>query len=135
MQKNKQKLIRKKDYNIFFKYIPCFFTGVLIMILGILAVSIMYYKSASEFNYLYFITYIFIIAGAFFTGNLTHKKLGGRGFISGFLGSVPLIIFDLILITVFSFKELNAFILIIIPICALSGAIGGIVASNAKKRY
>jgi uncharacterized protein YneF (UPF0154 family) len=35
----------------------------------------------------------------------------------------------------FCFKTTSWFILLILPISILSGAIGGILASNSKKRY
>jgi hypothetical protein len=78
----------------------------------------------------------FIIAiSAFFTGSSTYKKLSGRGIIVGTLGTVPLTIVELCLILIFGFEAISSFVLIIIPLNLIFGAIGGIVASNQKKRY
>ena len=44
-------------------------------------------------------------------------------------------LFLLALILIFGFEAISSFVLIIIPLNFIFGAIGGIVASNQKKRY
>ena len=132
MQKNKNS---KKDFTFIFKYLPCFFAGVISTLTGILVLALAYYKLSLNSENSYYITYIFISLGAFFTGYLTYKKFKNRGIISGSLGAVPLVIFNLIFILIFNLKSVNAFILLIVPITVLFSVIGGIVSSNSKKRY
>jgi hypothetical protein len=78
---------------------------------------------------------LFVALGSFITGRATYNRLGGRGIISGSLGSLPIGIINIAIIFLFCFKTTSWFILLILPISILSGAIGGILASNSKKRY
>ncbi len=135
MQKNKQNKKSKKDFSLIFKYLPCFFVGVISTLLGILVLALAYYKLSLNSEFTYYFTYIFISFGAFLTGYSTYKKFKNRGIVSGALGAVPLLVFNLIFILIFSFKSVNAFVLLVIPITVLFGSIGGIVSSNSKKRY
>ncbi len=133
--KNKNLKHNSKYVNLALKYIPCLIKGIIITIVGILVLSFAYYKMSSNSVILYYLTYLFIALGAFVTGNSTYHKLGGRGIVAGTIGSIPLIVCDLISVLIFNHTKVSGLILIIVPICVISGAIGGIVGSNAKKRY
>jgi len=124
-----------KYIDLLLKYLPCFFKGELIIIFGILVLTFAYYKISGDNNYLYYFSLIIIALGSFFTGNNTYKKFGGRGIVSGFIGSLPLAFINLMIVLIFCLKTTNWFILLILPISLISGAIGGILASNSKKRY
>ncbi len=124
-----------KSINLLFKYLPCFLKGEILIVLGILVLSLAYYKITGYDSYLYYLTYLFIALGAFITGRATYNRLGGRGIISGALSSLPIAIINITIIFSFCFKTTSWFILLILPISILSGAIGGILASNSKKRY
>lgn len=124
-----------KSINLLIKYLPCFFKGEILIVLGILVLSLAYYKVSSYDSYLYYFTFLFVALGAFITGRATYNRLGGRGIISGSLGSLPIAIINIAIIFSFCFKTTSWFILLILPISILSGAIGGILASNSKKRY
>ncbi len=133
--KNKNLKHNSKYVNLALKYIPCLIKGLIITIVGILILSFAYYKMSSHSVVLYYLNYLFIALGTFVTGNSTYHKLGGRGIVSGAIGSIPLMVFDLISVLIFNHTKVSGLILIIVPICVISGAIGGIVGSNAKKRY
>ncbi len=124
-----------KSINLLLKYLPCFFKGEILIVLGILVLSLAYYKISGYDSYLYYLTYLFVALGSFITGRAAYNRLGGRGIISGSLGSLPIGIINIAIIFLFCFKTTSWFILLILPISILSGAIGGILASNSKKRY
>ena len=124
-----------KKISIILKYLPCFFKGAIIMFGGILVLTLTYYKISQKSDVLYYLCYLFFAFGAFVTGNSTFHKLGGRGIVSGTLGALPLMVISLSFILIFSYKTVTPFILLTIPVFMLFGAIGGIVGSNAKKRY
>jgi putative membrane protein (TIGR04086 family) len=124
-----------KYIDLLLKYLPCFFKGELVIVFGILVLTFAYYKISGDNNYLYYFSLIIIALGSFFTGNNTYKKFGGRGIVSGFIGSLPLAFINLMIVLIFCLKTTNWFILLILPISLISGAIGGILASNSKKRY
>ena len=120
--------------NLFLKYLPCFLKGEILIIFGILVLSLAYYKLTGYNNYLYYLTYLFIALGGFITGRATYKKLGGRGIVSGLLGSLPITFINLVITYIFCCKNASVFMLLILPVSIFSGAIGGIIASNSKKR-
>lgn len=124
-----------KYLNLILKYIPCLLKGLILTVIGILVLSFAYYKMTGHPAFLYYLNYLFLGFGTFITGNSTYHKLGGRGIVAGILGSLPLLLIDIIIIFLFSYRTASANILIIVPICIIFGAIGGIVGSNAKKRY
>ena len=135
----KKKLYYNKKNNkyidLLLKYLPCFLKGEVVIIFGILVLTFAYYKISGDNNYLYYFSLIIIALGSFFTGNNTYKKFGGRGIVSGFIGSLPLAFINLMIVFIFCLKTTNWFILLILPISLISGATGGILASNSKKRY
>lgn len=136
MTKNKKVNFNKNEtISIFLKYIPAFLKGFILMLFGILVLTFAYYKLQEKNDLLYFSCFFIIAISAFFTGSSTYKKLSGRGIIVGTLGTVPLTIVELCLILIFGFEAISSFVLIIIPLNLIFGAIGGIVASNQKKRY
>lgn len=124
-----------KYIDLLLKYLPCFIKGELVIVFGILVLTFAYYKISGDNNYLYYFSLIIIALGSFFTGNNTYKKFGGRGIVSGFIGSLPLAFINLMIVLIFCLNTTNWFILLILPISLISGAIGGILASNSKKRY
>ena len=133
--KLKNKKAKSDILNIIVKYLPCLVKGGVITAIGILVLSFAYYKMSSHSIILYYLNYLFIALGAFITGNSTYYKFGGRGIVAGGLGVIPLIFFELISIFAFSYTKISIFIIIILLICFSFGAIGGIIASNTKKRY
>ena len=135
LKKTKINFKNNKSINLLLKYLPCFFKGEILIVLGILVLSLAYYKISGYDSYLYYLTYLFVALGSFITGRATYNRLGGRGIISGSLGSLPIGIINIAIIFLFCFKTTSWFILLILPISILSGAIGGILASNSKKRY
>lgn len=139
MSKSKIKTKKLKsdsqNLNLILKYMPCLIKGLLITMVGILVLSFAYYKMSGHSVVFYYLNYLFIAFGAFVTGNATYHKSGGRGIVAGAIGAIPLMLIDLILILSLSYNNVSTLILIIMPICIILGAIGGIIGSNAKKRY
>lgn len=121
--------------NLLLKYLPGFIKGEAIIIIGILILSFAYYKLTGYSEFFYYTTYVFIALGSFVTGSNTYKNFEGRGIISGFSGALPLALINLIIVYSFGYKSFSVIILLIIPLTVLSGALGGILKSNQKKRY
>ena len=84
---------------------------------------------------IYYSNYFFVALASFITGNSSYFKFKGRGIITGFLGALPLVLSILIFIAVFSYNTISSYILILLPIGLIFGALGGIIGSNTKKRY
>ena len=123
------------NINLILKYLPCFLIGELIIIAGIFVLSLAYYKIPGSNSYLYYFTFLIVGFGSFITGKKTYKRLGGRGFLSGILGTLPIALINLLITYLFSLKNADFFILLILPISILCGAVGGVLASNSKIRY
>ena len=99
-----------KYIDLLLKYLPCFIKGELVIVFGILVLTFAYYKISGDNNYLYYFSLIIIALGSFFTGNNTYKKFGGRGIVSGFIGSLPLAFINLMIVLIFCLKTTNWFI-------------------------
>ena len=136
--KNVKVNLNKKNNNnisMLLKYLPCLLKGEALFILGILVVSFAYFKLTGYSDILYYLTFLFMALGSFVTGRATYKRFGGRGIVTGILGSLPVAIINILIIYLFCYRNVSLFILLILPVSILSGAIGGILASNSKKRY
>ena len=136
--KNVKVNLNKKNNNkisLLLKYLPCLLKGEALFILGILVVSFAYFKLTGYSDILYYLTFLFMALGSFVTGRTTYKRFGGRGIVTGILGSLPVAIINILIIYLFCYQNVSLFILLILPVSILSGAIGGILASNSKKRY
>lgn len=106
--------------------------GLAVFLLGMILLSFVLMKTNSEVMPLYYISYIFAALGAFASAVFTQKRVGGRGFITGILSSVPyLLIIMIICFTSMKFI-VSEKILLLIPICVLSGFFGGITAVNTR---
>lgn len=134
---NKVKLNKKdsKNLKLLLKYLPCFIKGFLIIVFGILVLSFTYYKLSEHSIIINYISYLFLLLGGFVSGNSTHKKIGGRGILTGALGAIPVSLVTYLIIFLFSIKNISAFSLICVLFCIIGGSLGGIVSSNTKKRY
>lgn len=124
-----------KNIKLFLKYLPCFFKGFLIIVIGILVLSFAYYKLSEHSPIIYYISYLFFAFGGFVSGNSLHKKVGGRGILTGTLGALPVALLIYLAIALISINNLSIFSLICPLICIVGGTSGGIVSSNTKKRY
>ncbi len=124
-----------KKFKLLFKYLPSFFKGFLIIMIGILVLSLTYYKTSDHSIVINYISYLFLLLGGFISGNSTHKKVGGMGIITGTLGALPVALFTYILLIIFTFESLSFYSLLCPLICIVGGTIGGVISSNTKKRY
>ena len=138
MSLNKNNKPNKKDsknMKLFLKYLPCFFKGFLIVVIGILVLSFAYYKLSEHSWIIYYISYLFLLLGGFVSGNSLHKKAGGRGILTGTLGALAVAFISYLILIIVAFKNLSIFSLIAPLVCVLGGTFGGIISSNTKKRY
>lgn len=138
MSLNKKiKPVKKDSKNIkfFLKYLPCFLKGFFVTVIGILALGFTYYKLSEYTQVIYYITYLVFIFGGFVSGNSTHKKIGGRGIISGTLGVLPVSVVIYLILIITTFRDLSIISLLCPFSITIGGTLGGIVSSNAKMRY
>lgn len=100
---------------------------VLYFILGFIM-----YKTNADLTILYYMVYLFIALGGFVCGVYVYKKIGGRGFLTGLISTIP---YSIIVFLIFLF--VNGFhisdnILLIFVLTLSGGFFGGITAANTK---
>lgn len=106
--------------------------GLIVFFIGLLLVSLILMKTQSEADTMYYSLYVFIGLGAFTSAIYTQKRIGGRGFITGILSSLPYIFVILAITATILGFGISGKILILLPICLISGFLGGITAVNTK---
>lgn len=110
-------------------YLFSVFKGLLLTVIGFLLISFLIYK-VNDTSFYYYLIFGFIALGSFIAGFISYKKLGGRGIVCGLFSAI-LIMFLIITITLISINfDVSPRILLIIPVCILSGVVGGIVSAN-----
>lgn len=104
--------------------------GLIVFTLGIAVLSLIILKNNPNSTVFYCFAYLIIALGSFTGGFGAHKKLRGRGFLNGLTASavyMAVILIATVLIMKFNF---SSNILIIVPICLISGFLGGTVSAN-----
>lgn len=104
--------------------------GLLIFIIGIAVLSLTVLKNNSSSYVFYCFAYLIIGLGAFASGFFAHKKLHGRGFLNGLISSSIYAVAILITVTIVMRFKVSANIFIVVPVCAVSGFLGGTVSAN-----
>ena len=116
-----------KKYSTKTLYVLSALKGFIVSFAGLLITSYLLYKNG-DFSFFYkMIIYLSIAMGGFLSGYIAHNKVRGRGFLDGIISAS---VYSLMLIFIFALLlklNVTAHILIIVPICLLSGFIGGIV--------
>lgn len=116
-----------KKYSTKTLYVLSALKGFIVSFAGLLITSYLLYKNG-DFSFFYkMIIYLSIAMGGFLSGYIAHSKVRGRGFLDGIISAS---VYSLMLIFIFALLlkiNVTAHILIIVPICLLSGFIGGIV--------
>ena len=103
--------------------------GFAVFAIGFLLLSFLIYKANDNLFY-YFAVLAVLALGTFIAGYISYKKIGGRGIVCGLISAV-IILALLIVIVLFTMKfEVTARILLLIPVCLVSGISGGILSAN-----
>lgn len=127
-----KKANNNKIYNKIKPYIKGAVIGNIIFFIGVMITSLIIYKSDVDSTFVYTIPLVFMFFGAFFCGVSVQKKVGGRGFLTGTLSSLPFIAVVLIFVCAILCFKINFNILTMIPIGILGGFTGGITAVNTR---
>ncbi len=135
MEKIKKNIETNTLINYIIKYLFCLLPAILAEAAGIIGVTFLYYKMSERPKAIFFSVFVVIAFAAFLLGNFSHKKFKGRGIVTGLISGTAFFFINFILILIFKTADINLFLLIILPICLIFSAIGGILSSNSKKRY
>ena len=104
--------------------------GLMIFLNGLGILSLLVLKNSSDSVVFYVLSFVIMALGGFFSGFSAYRNLRGRGFINGIIASA--IYMGIIFIFTIALMRFNisANILIIAPICLISGFLGGTVGAN-----
>ncbi|MBO5064892.1 MAG: TIGR04086 family membrane protein [Clostridia bacterium] len=122
-----KKILKKQN-----KILTCLLTvlkGLIAFVLGFFIVSLIIYK-VNDSAFYYYLVFALISLGAFITGFISYKKLGGRGILCGLFSAAIYLIFLLLIILITMKFNVSSRLLPVIPICLISGILGGIVGAN-----
>ena len=104
--------------------------GLVISAIILLLISFMVLKSTSFTTFTKLIIYLSIVVGAFLSGFISHRKIKGKGYLCGALASLFYVaLFFAISLVIMKFN-VSVNLILVIPIIAVSGVIGGIVSAN-----
>ena len=105
--------------------------GLVLFLIGLLITSLLIIKNSSNDGIIFYIfSFVLMALGGFVSGFSAHKKLKGRGFINGVIAaSIYLLVLFIIIIISMKF-QVGTNILLIAPICLVSGFLGGMVSAN-----
>lgn len=104
--------------------------GLMIFLNGIGLLSLLLLKNSTDSVVFYIFSFVIMALGGFFSGFSAYRKLRGRGFLNGIIASA--IYMGIIFIFTIALMRFNisANILIIAPVCLISGFLGGTVGAN-----
>lgn len=128
-------LKQNDDYYIFAKikpYIKASIIGVVVFAFGISLSACILLKTNSESEAIKLVPYIFLALGSFAAGVSAHKILRGRGFLNGLSEGAVLSAIVFLTVSICLNFEITAKLVLIIPVCLISGFLGGITAANTK---
>lgn len=133
--KIKSKNKKANENNLYSKikpYLKGVVIGDILFIIGVFISGLILFKTEITTTVIYYIPFISMLLGAFFCGVSVQKSVGGRGFLTGILSSVPYLITVLLLICLILKFNVSKNVITIIPICILGGFAGGITAVNSR---
>ena len=104
--------------------------GLMIFLNGLGLLSLILLKNSTDSVVFYVFSFVIMALGGFFSGFSAYRKLRGRGFLNGIIASA--IYMGIIFIFTIALMRFNisANILIIVPVCMISGFLGGTVGAN-----
>lgn len=124
---------KKTIENKYITYLKGTIIGVIIFFVVIFVEAlIMYLLKVNNSRILEFSTYLVMCICCFISAIYTQKRLGGRGFITGIISSLPvsaLVLLSVFLLSGFIFSK-NYIIYFLLGV--LGGFLGGITAVNTK---
>ena len=129
--KNK-KAIENNIYTKIKPYLKGVIIGDILFIVGVLISGLILFKTDSTANAIYYIAYVSMLLGAFFCGVSVQKNIGGRGFLTGILSSVPYLLTVLLFVCIILRFNVSVNLLISVPVCLLGGFAGGVTAVNSR---
>ncbi len=104
--------------------------GLMIFLNGLGLLSLLLLKNSTDSVVFYVFSFVIMALGGFFSGFSAYRKLRGRGFLNGIIASA--IYMGIIFIFTIALMRFNisANIMIIAPVCMISGFLGGTVGAN-----
>ncbi|MBE6802230.1 MAG: TIGR04086 family membrane protein [Ruminococcaceae bacterium] len=123
----KTKKLTNKNYNIPTLYAFSVIKGLVIFISGLLFCAFMVLKSPQS-NFFYYMVYVFVALGAFLSGFSASKRINGRGFIKGLISSAAYMLVIIILSIILMKFNMSVNLLLLVPLCLVSGFLGGNLA-------
>ena len=104
--------------------------GLMIFLNGLGLLSLLLLKNSTDSVVFYVFSFVIMALGGFYSGFSSYRKLRGRGFLNGIIASA--IYMGIIFIFTIALMRFNisANILIIVPVCMISGFLGGTVGAN-----
>ena len=123
--------VNKNTHKPVVTYLLSTIKGVVLSFVGLVVISVAFINNGSFTTFTKIMIYVVLGIGAFICGYISNKKLNGRGLVNGFISTaIYLLIYFTLLLIVMKFKVgLN--ILIMIPVCLVSGITGGILSANS----
>lgn len=121
--------------NIFHKIKPYLFgvfRGFLVFSALYSLLAIVMLKTNSESKILYCLMFAFIILGGFICGVYVYKKVRGRGFLTGFLSTVPYSLLVFLVICLINGFTVSGDIFLVFLLSLSGGFLGGVTAANTK---
>ncbi len=125
----KTKKITNKNYNIPTLYAFSVLKGLVVFIIGMILCAFVILRSPQS-NFFFYGAYVFIALGAFWCGYSASKRITGRGIIKGIVASAVYMAIIFILSVILMRFNLSAFVLLLLPVCLIPGAAGGIIATK-----
>ncbi len=121
---------KERKYNKFTIYCIAAVKGFLVFVIGFAMLSLLVLKNSSESQVLYYLSFFVMALGGFVSGFSAYRKLQDRGFLNGITGSAIYMVFLLITIICLMRFNISANILLTVPLCLISGFLGGTVGAN-----
>lgn len=106
--------------------------GLITFIVLYLGLAFVMYKTNAEISVLYFLMFLFIVLGGFVCAIYIYKKVGGRGFLTGLIASIPYSIIVFLVFCIINSFNVSSNIIFVFLLTLSGGFLGGITAANTK---
>lgn len=122
-----KKLVKKQNKTLV--WLSTVVKGLAVSAISFLLLSLLIYK-VNDASFYYYAIFFCISLGAFISGYISYKKLGGRGILCGLLSAMIQLLLVLGIILIVNKFNFTPRILLIIPVCLVPGVLGGILSAN-----
>ncbi|MGN0526226.1 MAG: TIGR04086 family membrane protein [Acutalibacteraceae bacterium] len=124
---------KKTTDNKYITYLKSTIIGLAVFFIVIfLEALIMYLLKINSSNIFGYSTYLVIFLSCFFSAIYTQKRLGGRGFITGIISSLPISVLVLLLVFLLSGFIFSKNYIFYFLLGVVGGFLGGITAVNTR---